>query len=54
MHTKFWSGKLKVRVHMEDLNIDKRIILDWILEKEGGEAWTGLVWLRIRTSGGFL
>jgi hypothetical protein len=30
------------------------IILEWILRKEGGEVWTGCIWLRIRTSGRLL
>jgi hypothetical protein len=36
--------------HSEDGGVDGRIILKWILEKEGGLVWTGLIWLRIRTS----
>jgi hypothetical protein len=31
-----------------------RIILKWILKKWDGEAWTGLIWLRIGTGGGLL
>ena len=34
---------------MEDLGVDWRIILRWIFRKWGGEAWTGLIWLRIGT-----
>jgi hypothetical protein len=33
MHTKFWSEKLKGRDHLEDLGIDEKIILKWILRK---------------------
>jgi hypothetical protein len=33
MPTKFESENLKGRVHLEDLGINGRIILDWILWK---------------------
>jgi len=29
----FWPGNLKRRQHVEDLGIDGRIILEWILGK---------------------
>jgi hypothetical protein len=32
-HTKFWSENLKGRDHVEDVDIDRRIILQWILGK---------------------
>jgi hypothetical protein len=38
MHTIFWSENLKETVHSEDLGVDKRIILEWILEKQGGRC----------------
>jgi hypothetical protein len=43
--------RLNGRDHSEDLGIDGRIIFEWILGKEGGNVWTGCIWLRIRTSG---
>jgi hypothetical protein len=36
---------------LEDQDIDWRIILRWIFDKWCGKIWTGLVWLRIWTSG---
>jgi hypothetical protein len=47
----FSSEILKVRDHSEDIDVDGRIILEWILVKYGGKVWTGCVWLRIGTSG---
>jgi hypothetical protein len=33
MHTIFWLGNLKGRDHAEDIGVDGRIILEWILVK---------------------
>jgi hypothetical protein len=35
MHTKLRSENLKGREHSEDLGINRNIILEWILGKEG-------------------
>jgi hypothetical protein len=45
---------MKGRDHSEDLGVDGRIILEWILGKYGGKVWTGFIWLRIATSDGLL
>jgi hypothetical protein len=39
--------------HLEDPSVEGRIILRWIYRKWDG-AWTGLIWLRIRTGDGNL
>jgi hypothetical protein len=39
------------RDYSEDLGINGRI-LKWIFMECDGEAWAGLVWLRIGTGGG--
>jgi hypothetical protein len=46
--------KLKERDHSEERDVIGRIILEWILERYDGVVWTGLIWLRIGTSGGLL
>jgi hypothetical protein len=40
--------------HFEDLDVDGWIILKWTLRNLNEKARTGLVWLRIGTSGGLL
>jgi hypothetical protein len=40
--------------HLEDLGVDREIILEEVLRKYGGNVWTGFIWLRIGTSGGLL
>ena len=54
MHTGFWWRDLKERDHSEDLGVDGMIILKWIFKKRDRETWIGLIWFRIRTSGGRL
>ena len=39
--------------HLEDPDLDKRIILKLIFGK-WGRVWTGSIWLRIGTGGGLL
>jgi hypothetical protein len=36
MHIKFWSENLKGRINLEDLKVDRRIILRRILKKQAG------------------
>jgi hypothetical protein len=47
IHTGFWRRNPKNRDHLEDLGIDGRTILTWILVKYDRRVWTGLIWLRI-------
>jgi hypothetical protein len=49
-----WSEHVKEGNKLEDLGVDGKIILEWILEKQGGKVWIGCIWLRIGTSGGLL
>jgi hypothetical protein len=34
------------RDHVEDLGVDGRIILEFVLKISVGRAWSGLIWLR--------
>jgi hypothetical protein len=45
---------LRVEEDLEDPDLDGKVILKCILEKWEVGAWTGSIWLRIGTSGGFL
>jgi hypothetical protein len=45
---------LKGRDHLEDLGVDRKIILEWMLGTQGERLWTGCIWPRIETSGGSL
>jgi hypothetical protein len=45
---------LKGTNHSEDKCVDGKIILKWILMKQGGRMWIGLMWLTLDTSSGLL
>jgi hypothetical protein len=51
----FFLGKTEGKRKLEGFDVDGNIILKYILTKSFGSwAWSGSVWLRIRTSGGLL
>jgi hypothetical protein len=54
MHTKLWTENVNRRENSEDLGVVRKKLLEWILEKYGGKAWTGFIWLKIGNSGGLL
>jgi hypothetical protein len=39
---------------LEDVDVDGKLMLKFIFKKWNGKAWTGIIWLRIRTGGGLL
>jgi hypothetical protein len=49
-----WWGKLKERDYLEDLGVDRRIILKLIVKKWDRKPWTELGWFRIGINGGLL
>jgi hypothetical protein len=54
LHKKLWSKKLRGQDHLEDLVINRRILIKWILNKYDVRVWTGFNWFVIGTSGGLL
>jgi hypothetical protein len=48
VHTGVWLGNLREKDHLEDLDRWK-VIVKMDFQAVGGEAWTGLIWLRIGT-----
>jgi hypothetical protein len=49
VHTGVGRGNVKNRDHLEDAGVARRVILKWMSNKIGWDAWTGLSWLRTRT-----
>ena len=52
-YTGFWWGNLTERDHLENPDVDGRIILTWVFRKLV-RIWTVSSWLRIGTGGGHL
>jgi len=50
-HTGFWWGDPKERSHLQDLGLDRTIILKWIFKNWDGKSWTEIFWLMIWTGG---
>jgi hypothetical protein len=49
MNTTFRLENLKGKYHSNNLGIDGKVILEWILEKWGRKVWTECIWFRIGT-----
>jgi hypothetical protein len=54
MHIAYWWESQKKRDHYADQDVGGWIVLNWILERKDWVVLTGLIWLKIGTSGGFL
>jgi hypothetical protein len=45
---------LKASDHLEDLDVDERIIVEWILKKQILRIWTEFLSCRIQSNSGLL
>jgi len=54
MPTVFWLEIPKERGHSDDLGVNGKIILEWILGTGYEKVWTGCIWLEFGTRGGIL
>ena len=54
VHEVLVRGNLRARDHLEDPDVDGRIILRWIFRKWDGGAWTASIWFRIGAGGGYM
>jgi hypothetical protein len=50
MGRKFWSENLKKSEHSEGIRIDGKIILKWVLGRQGGKECRESIWLGKGTS----
>jgi hypothetical protein len=46
MNTKMWSENVKGGNYAEDVLVNGKIILEWILTRTVSEGWTGVIWLK--------
>jgi hypothetical protein len=51
MHIEYWWESQKERDHWEDQDVGGLAISKWILGRQDGIVWIGLICLTIRTSG---
>jgi len=51
MFTRFWLGIRKGTDHSEDVGVNGKIILKWMLGKQVGKVCSGCIWLRVGTGG---
>jgi hypothetical protein len=51
MHAEILSETPNESQHIEDIGVDGRITLEWILGKQGGKMWAGCTWLTGISSG---
>jgi hypothetical protein len=52
MYIGYWRESQKKRDHWEEQDVGGWIMLGWILERQNGMTWIGLMWLKTGTKGG--
>ena len=50
----FGADTMYERGNLEDLGMNERVLLKYILKKYDWKAWTGLIWFKIGTCGRYL
>jgi hypothetical protein len=50
----FGSGDLMERDHLEELSVDRSVVLKCAFKKWDQEVWNAVIWLRIGAGGGRL
>jgi hypothetical protein len=53
-HTGFWWKNIKERIHLDDIGLDGRTLLEWILDKQHEMVYNGLICFRIRAGVGLM
>ena len=46
-----WMETYEETDHLEDLDLDGTVKLNWIFKKYNGRVWAGFIWFWVRTSG---
>jgi hypothetical protein len=54
MRTVFWWRNIKERIHLDDLGLDGKTLLELILDKQHEMVQTGLICLRKWTDDGMM
>jgi len=54
LHVGFWWGNLREEDHVEELEVDGKMVLKRNIQKLDGKAWIRLMHIRIGTVGGLL
>jgi hypothetical protein len=54
MHRLDIESEMNLKKDFQSLHVNRMILLKCVLKKQGMRVWSGFMWLRTGTSGGFL